>query len=52
MAHETPARSKIPTTSPQPARGRAARQAKANRTATGRMLAGGTGRAATRDGAR
>jgi len=50
MAQEAPARTKIPTKSPQPARGRAARQAKASRTAPGRMLAGGTGRAATRGG--
>jgi integrase len=50
MAQEAPARSKIPTKSPQPARGRPARQAKASRTAHGRMLAGGTGRAATRGG--
>ena len=50
MAQEAPARTKIPTKSPQPARGRAARRAKAGRTAHGRMLAGGTGRAATRGG--
>jgi hypothetical protein len=46
MAHDAPARSKIPTKSPQPARGRA----KSGRPAPGRMLAGGTGRAATRGG--
>ena len=45
MTHDAPARIKIPTKSPQPARGRPARQAKASRTAPGRMLAGGTGRA-------
>jgi hypothetical protein len=50
MAQEAPARAKIPTKSPQPARGRVARQAKSSRTAPGRMLASGTGRAATRGG--
>jgi hypothetical protein len=47
MAQEVSARTKIPTKSPQPARGRAAGQAKCSRTASGRMLASGTGRAAT-----
>ena len=43
---------KIPTESPQPARkaARPARNAKAARPAPGRVLAGGTGRAATRGG--
>jgi hypothetical protein len=50
MAQVAPARTKIPTKSPQPVRGRAARQAKSSRTAPGRMLASGTGRAATRGG--
>jgi integrase len=50
MAQQAPARTKIPTESPQPARGRAAGQAKSSRTAPGRMLASGTGRAATRGG--
>ena len=54
MAQEAPARTKIPTKSPQPARGGAARssagRAKAGRTARGRVLASGTGRAATRGG--
>ena len=40
VAQEAPARSKIPTKSPQPARGGGARQAKSSRTAPGRMLAG------------
>jgi hypothetical protein len=50
MAHAAPSRSKIPTKSPQSARGRAASQAKHGRTAAGGMLASGTGRAATRGG--
>ncbi len=54
MAQEAPARTKIPTKSPQPARGGAARpsagRAKAGRTIRGRVLASGTGRAATRGG--
>ena len=53
MAQEAPARTKIPTKSPQLAgRGvaRAAGRAKAGRAAGGRMLASGTGRAATRGG--
>jgi hypothetical protein len=50
MAQEAPARTKIPTKSPQLARGRAARQGRSGRMAPGRMLAGGTGRAATRGG--
>jgi hypothetical protein len=43
---------KIPTESPQPARkgGRPARRAKPGRPAPGRVLANGTGRAATRGG--
>jgi len=44
---------KIPTESPQPARGKAARpgaRAKAGRPSPGRVLASGTGRAATRGG--
>jgi hypothetical protein len=48
MAQQAPARTKIPGN--RPARGRAARQAKSSRTAPGRMLASGTGRAATRGG--
>lgn len=52
MAQEAPAQTKIPTKSPQPALGRASRQAKSSRTAPGRMLASGTGRAATRAAAR
>jgi hypothetical protein len=51
MAHEASVRSKIPTNSPQLARGRAAKQAKHGRTAPSRMLASGTGRAATRGAA-
>jgi hypothetical protein len=54
MAQEAPARTKIPTKSPQPARSGAARssagRAKAGRMARGRVLASGTGRAATRGG--
>ena len=50
MAQEAYARPKIPAKSPQPPRGRPVRQAKASRTAHGRMLTGGTGRAATRGG--
>ena len=54
MAQEAPARTKIPTKSPQPARGGAARssagRAKAGRHARGRVLGSGTGRAATRGG--
>jgi hypothetical protein len=50
MAQQAPSRSKIPTNSPQPARSRTSSQAKSSRTAPGRMLAGGAGRAATRGG--
>ena len=53
MAQEAPARSKIPTKFPQPAGGRAVQRAgrpKVGRTASGRVLASGTGRAATRGG--
>jgi hypothetical protein len=50
MAQQAPSRSKIPTVSPQPARGRASSQAKYRRTAPDRMLANGSGRAATRGG--
>jgi len=53
MAQSAPAVFKIPTKSPQPARGKAARpaaRAKAGRPAPGRVLANGTGRAATRGG--
>ena len=53
MAQSGPAVFKIPTKSPQPARGKAARparRAKAARPAPGRVLANGTGRAATRGG--
>src|SRR6266699_6503535 len=54
MAQEAPARTKIPTKSPQPARGGAVRssagRAKVGRMARGRVLASGTGRAATRGG--
>ena len=51
MAQEAPARTKIPPKSSQPARGGAvgpAAWAKAGRTVRGRVLASGTGRAATR----
>src|SRR5271170_1128126 len=48
MAQQAPSRSKIPTKSPQPVRSRASSQAKSSRTAPGRMLASGAGRAATR----
>ena len=53
MAQAAPAVFKIPTRSPQPARGKAGRpagRAKAGRTAPGRVRASGTGRAATRGG--
>ena len=53
MAQSAPAVFTIPTKSPQPARGKAARparRAKAARPAPGRVLANGTGRAATRGG--
>jgi hypothetical protein len=53
MTQAAPAVFKIPTKSPQPARGKAVRpaaRAKAGRPATGRVLASGTGRAATRGG--
>ncbi len=54
MAQEAPARTKIPTKSPQPARGGAARSSagrgKVGRIARGRVLGSGTGRAATRGG--
>jgi len=53
MTQALPAIFKIPTKSPQPARGKAARpagQAKAGRCAPGRVLAAGTGRVATRGG--
>jgi integrase len=50
MAPDAPSRTKIPTKSPQAARGRASKQAKSSRTAPARMLASGTGRAATRGG--
>ena len=54
MAQEAPARTKIPAKSPQPARGGAAQssagRAKVGRMACGRVLASGTGRAATRGG--
>ena len=53
MAPEAPAVVKIPTRSPQRAHGKAGRatgRAKAGRPATGRVLANGTGRAATRGG--
>ena len=52
MAQEAPPRSKIPTKSPQPARGvaRAAVWAGPGRTARRSIFAGGTGRAATRGG--
>jgi hypothetical protein len=53
MTPTPPAVFKIPTKSPQPARSKAARPtARANpgRTATGRVLANGTGRAASRGG--
>jgi integrase len=50
MVQQAPSRSKIPTKTPQPARRRAASQAKSIRTAPGTMLANGIGRAATRGG--
>jgi hypothetical protein len=54
MVQEAPARTKIPTKSPQQARGGAAQSSagrpKAGRMARGRVLASGTGRAATRGG--
>ena len=51
MAQEAPPRSKIPTKSPQPARGAAScRLGRARRTARRSIFAGGTGRAATRGG--
>jgi hypothetical protein len=52
MTQAPPAIFKIPTESPQPARkaARPARRAKAARPAPGRVLANGTGRAATRGG--
>src|SRR5271157_3816307 len=53
MTQAPPAIFNIPTKSPQPARGkpgRPARRAKASCPATGRVVANGTGRAATRGG--
>jgi integrase len=53
MTQAPPAIFKIPTKSPQPAHGKAGRpagRAKANRLAPARVLANGTGRAATRGG--
>ena len=53
MTQAPPAIFKIPTKSPQPARGkpgRSAGRAKAGRPAPGRVIASGTGRAATRGG--
>jgi hypothetical protein len=54
MAQEAPARAKIPTKSPQLARGEAAQSSagrpKAGRTVRRRVLASGTGRVATRGG--
>ena len=53
MTQAPPAVFKIPTKSPQPARGKAGRpagRAKAGRPAPGRVRASGTGRAATRGG--
>jgi hypothetical protein len=53
MTQAAPAIFKIPTKSPQPARGKPARpaaRAKAARPAPGRAIANGTGRAATRGG--
>jgi hypothetical protein len=53
MTQVLPASLKIPTKSPQPAPGKAARpagRAKAGRQAPGRVLANGTGRAVTRGG--
>ena len=53
MTQAAPAIFKIPTKSPQPARGKPGRpagRAKAGRPAPGRVLASGTGRAATRGG--
>src|SRR5215469_2240957 len=49
MTQAVPAIFTSPTKSPQPVR-RASRRAKAGRPATGRVLASGTGRAATRGG--
>src|SRR5579859_2823112 len=48
MTQSAPARTKIPTKSPQPARGRAARPT--GRTTQARVLASGTGRESTRGG--
>jgi len=54
MAQEASAQTKIPIKSPQPARGGAAQssadRAKVGRMARGRVLASGTGRAATSGG--
>jgi hypothetical protein len=53
MTQAAPAVFKIPTKSPQPAHGKAGRpagRAKAGRPATGRVLANGAGRTATRGG--
>jgi hypothetical protein len=54
MAQEAPARTRTPAKSPQPARGGAAQSSagrpKAGQMARGRVLASGTGRAATRGG--
>jgi hypothetical protein len=50
MTRAGPAVFKIPTRSPQPARGKAARLSKAGRPAAGRVRANGSGRAATRGG--
>jgi hypothetical protein len=53
MTQAAPAVFKIPTKSPQPARGKAGRpsgRARAGRPAPGRVVANGTGRAATRGG--
>ena len=54
MVQETLVRIKVPTKSPQPARGGAAQSpagpAKVGRTLRGRILASGTGRAASRGG--
>ena len=53
MAQAAPTRTKIPTKSPQPARGKDGRPGRAGagrRTARGQVAASGTGRAATRGG--
>jgi hypothetical protein len=52
MAHSAPIRTKIPAEIPQPVHGaaRPAGRAKSGRVTRGRVVASGTGRAATRGG--